>query len=108
MLGSSPVMAFVPSTDLARSRVFYEDLLGLTVSELTPYALVLRGAGTTIRVARVEELTPQPFTVLGWVVTDLAAAMGPLTAGSVEFTVYEGVGQDCNGVWTTPNGDRIA
>ena len=34
--------------------------------------------------------------------------MGPLTAGSVEFTVYEGMGQDGDGVWTTPNGDRIA
>ena len=108
MLGSSPVMAFVPSTDLGRSRAFYEDLLGLAVSEVNPYALVLAGAGTTIRVAKVAELVPQAFTVLGWIVTDMKQAVDALTARSVEFIRYPGMEQDADGIWTTPGGDQIA
>jgi hypothetical protein len=38
MLGSAPVMAFVPSTDLERSRRFYADLLGLTPASGPPQA----------------------------------------------------------------------
>ena len=108
MLGSSPVVAFVPSTDLGRSRIFYEDLLGLAVSEVGPYALVLAGGGTTIRLAKVDELVPQPFTVRGWIVTDIKQAIERLTARSVEFIRYTGMEQDADGSWTTPGGDRIA
>jgi catechol 2,3-dioxygenase-like lactoylglutathione lyase family enzyme len=108
MLGSSPVVAFVPSTDLGRSRAFYEDLLGLAVSEVGPYALVLAGGGTTIRLAKVDELVPRPFTVLGWIVTDMKKAVEGLTVRSVEFIRYAGMEQDADGIWTTPGGDRIA
>jgi catechol 2,3-dioxygenase-like lactoylglutathione lyase family enzyme len=108
LLGSSAVMAFAPSTDLARSRLFYEDTLGLTVTDQNPYACVLRGEGTVIRVARVEELTPQPFTILGWIVPDMRATIRELTARGVTFTRYDGMGQDDDGVWTTPGNDQIA
>jgi catechol 2,3-dioxygenase-like lactoylglutathione lyase family enzyme len=108
MLSSSPLVAFVPSTDLVRSRTFYEDLLGLTVSEVNPYALVLVGRGATIRVAKVAELVPQPFTVLGWIVTDMKKAVEALTARSVEFIRYTGMDQDADGIWTAPGGDRVA
>jgi catechol 2,3-dioxygenase-like lactoylglutathione lyase family enzyme len=108
MLGSSPVVAFVPSTNLGRSRAFYEDLLGLAVSEVSPNALVLAGGGTTIRLAKVDELFPQPFTVLGWIVTDMKKATGGLAARSIEFIRYAGMEQDADGIWTTPGGDRIA
>jgi hypothetical protein len=35
MLTSAPAIAFVPSTDLDRSRRFFADVLGLPVVELT-------------------------------------------------------------------------
>ncbi|MFC1413302.1 VOC family protein [Streptacidiphilus sp. N1-12] len=108
MLGSSPVTAFLPSTDPVRSRAFYEGLLGLTVTASDGFALVLEGAGTTIRVTRVETFTPQPFTALGWVVQDIARVMSQLAEQSVEFVVFEGMGQDADGVWTAPGGHRIA
>ncbi len=108
MLASSPVMAFLPSTDPVRSRAFYEGVLGLTVSASDGFALVLDGGGTTIRVTRVEAFEPQPFTVLGWVVPDIAQAMAQLAQHSVEFMVFEGMGQDADGLWTAPGGHRIA
>ncbi len=108
MLGSSSVMAFVPSVDLERARAFYEGVLGLSVSSAGPYALVLAGGGTMIRVAQVGELRPQPFTVLGWAVDDFDGAMAYLTTRSVKFVHYDGMEQTEDGVWTAPGGDRIA
>ena len=49
-------VAFVASTDLQRSRAFYEGVLGLRVQRTTSFALVLVGGGTTVRVTRVDLL----------------------------------------------------
>ena len=108
MLGSSPVTAFLPSTDPVRSRAFYEGVLGLTVSASDGFALVLEGGGTAIRVTHVETFEPQPFTALGWVVPDIVQVMAQLAQHAVEFVVFEGMGQDAGGVWTAPSGHRIA
>ncbi|NUR89830.1 MAG: VOC family protein [Nonomuraea sp.] len=99
------LVAFVPTTDLDRARAFYEGTLGLAVAEVTPFAVVLRCGGTTLRVTKVERLTPQPFTVLGWTVDDVHASLASL---DVEAVRYEGIGQDSAGVWTTPDGIRVA
>jgi len=108
MLGSAPVIAFVPSTDLARSRQFYEEVVDLAVAEVTSFACVLRAGGTMVRVTLVEQLTPQPFTVLGWSVAEIGQAMAELTARGAEFAHYAGMDQDDAGVWTTPTGDSVA
>lgn len=107
-LGSAAVVAFAPATDLERSRAFYEGVLGLTVIELTPFALVLDGDGTTVRVTQVGELRVQPFTVLGWDVQDIQAQASELAERGVEFVRYEGMGQDEHGVWTAPGGAQVA
>ena len=108
MLAEAPIVAFVPTTDLDRARSFYEGVLGLAVEEVNGFACVLRGGGTTLRVTLVESLTPQPFTVLGWLVTDLAGAIDGLTGNGVAFRRFDGMDQDERGVWTAPGGARIA
>jgi catechol 2,3-dioxygenase-like lactoylglutathione lyase family enzyme len=108
MLDSAPVVAFVPATDLDRSRRFYEDVLGLSLVETNPFACVFLAAGTTLRVTKVEGLRPQPFTVLGWTVPDIHHAVGELTGRGVEVAHYDGMGQDRHGVWTAPDGTRVA
>ena len=108
MLGGAPVIAFVPSLDLSRSGAFYADVLGLTLEEVTPYACVLRGGSTMLRVTKVGSLRPQSFTVLGWQVDDIHAVVGRLAAAGVDLVRHEGMDQDSAGVWTTPGGDRVA
>jgi len=61
-----------------------------------------------LRVTKVEDLRPQPFTVFGFAVDDIAVEMDRLAAGGVEFNRYDGFGQDPAGVWTAPGGDRVA
>ena len=47
---------------------------------------------------------PSPHPVLGWNVDDMNAAATSLRARGVGFTVYEGMGQDDLGIWTSPDG----
>ncbi len=108
MLRTSHAVAFLPSTDLERSERFFVDVLGLVVSSRSDFACVLDLGGATLRVTKVEDLRPQPFTVLGWVVDDVRAELAALRAYGVEPMRYDGMTQDDDGVWTAPGGEGIA
>ena len=108
MLTTSEVIAFAASTDLGRARHFYEGTLGLTVLDENPYACVLDAHGTMLRVTAVGEVAHPGYTVLGWRVADIAATVAELGTRGVVFARYDGMAQDDQGVWTTPNGDRVA
>ena len=82
--------------------------LGLTFVEDTPFALVFDAHGIQLRVTRVEELTPSPHTVLGWDVGDVPAAVKQLGGKGVTFERYEGLGQDDDGIWSSPDGTKVA
>jgi catechol 2,3-dioxygenase-like lactoylglutathione lyase family enzyme len=102
-------VAFVPSTDLDRSRRFYEGVLGWSVAEQDAFAVVLDAGGVTIRVTNVgHDFHVQPFTVLGWEVGDIRAAAVALVERGVEFLRVGGLEQDEAGVWTAPDGSQIA
>jgi catechol 2,3-dioxygenase-like lactoylglutathione lyase family enzyme len=107
-LRDAPIVAFAATTDLDRAREFYAGVLGLSVEYTDGFACVLRGGGTSLRLTKVDSFAPQPFTVLGWAVPDIAATMASLTAAGVTFHRYDGMGQDEAGVWTAPSGVRIA
>jgi catechol 2,3-dioxygenase-like lactoylglutathione lyase family enzyme len=108
MLAHSPLFAFVPTTDIERAAAFYGTTLGLEVLELTAYAAVLDADGTTVRLTLVQELTPQPFTVLGWLVDDIHETVARLAGSGVEPLRYDGLEQDASGIWTAPGGARVA
>ena len=108
MLDAAEPMAFLPSQDLDRSEQFFAGALGLTLESRSPFASVFRCGALALRVTKVDGLRPQPFTVFGWVVEDIHGVLDQLRHHGVEPVVYDGVEQDAQGVWTTPNGDRIA
>jgi len=108
MLETADVVAFIPSRDLDRSERFFHDVVGLTLLSRSPYASVFRSGQSSLRVTKVDEFEPQPFTVVGWVVADLRAEAAHLRVVGVGFLRYDGMGQDDDAVWTTPNGDLIA
>jgi len=108
MLTSNKVMAFVATNDADRARPFYGEVLGLELVEEHQWAIVFRGGGTMIRVQKTKGFEPPPHTALGWEVTDIAATMQGLRARGVEFLAYGFPGQDASGVWTTPDGTKVA
>ena len=108
MLESALPVAFVPSTDLGRAREFYEGALGLPVQDVSSFACVFRVGPITLRVTKVDELTPPPFTVFGWEVAAIHEVIAGLAGHGVDFVRYEGMGQDPAGVWTAPGGAQVA
>jgi catechol 2,3-dioxygenase-like lactoylglutathione lyase family enzyme len=108
VLTTSDVIAFAPTTDLARARTFYEDVLGLRPIDQNAYACVLDANGTMLRITAVAEVAHPGYTVLGWRVADVMHSIAHLESRGVVFVRYEGMEQDDRGVWTTPSGDRIA
>jgi catechol 2,3-dioxygenase-like lactoylglutathione lyase family enzyme len=108
MLGASQLVAFVATTDAARARTFYEDVLGLRLVEDEAFALVFASGGTTLRVQKVAKVTPSPYTVLGWSVPNLGRAMEGLRASGVRFESFGLPGQDEDGQWTATDGTRVA
>ena len=108
MLDGARFVGFVPITDVGRARSFYESTLGLRVVEETQFALVVDAGGTTLRLTLVDDHRPQPFTIAGWDVDDIASAVSRLAAAGIEFKRYDGMQQDESGVWHSPSGARVA
>ena len=108
MLAHATIMAFIASADPERAKAFYSERLGLRLVEDSPYALVYDANGIMLRIQKVEELEPAPFTALGWKVENIAQTIDALSAQGVEFQRYSFLEQDPRGVWTTPDGSRVA
>ena len=103
------IIAFVAVRDPERARKFYRDTLGLRlVHEELPFALVFDVNGTMLRVTIVANLNPAPFTVLGWQVPDINIAVKALHQAGVVFQRFPGMPQDDLGIWTSPNGAKVA
>jgi len=108
MLGSARLTAFVATTDSARSRPFYESVLGLRFLSDDRFALVFDSNGTTLRIQKVERFQPLPFTALGWQVAGIQHVVSTLTKLGVAFERYSFLQQDGLGIWTSPAGAKVA
>lgn len=108
MLSTSKVIGFVGTSKPDESRDFYEKRLGLQLLEESPFALVFASGDTTVRVQKVETSASPPYTSLGWEVVDIVQVVRHLTAKGVEFLRFEGLAQNEDGVWLTPDGSQIA
>jgi hypothetical protein len=61
-----------------------------------------------VRLTPVPEPAARPFTIAGWKVPDIGAAVTGLTDRGVQFARYDGMTQDDLGIWTAPGGDQVA
>ncbi len=102
-------MAFVATRDSERAKAFYRDTLGLRLVSDDSFAVVFDANGTMLRVTKVKEFEPMKFTVLGWEVPDIVAAVKELVKAGVRFERYGSfMKQDKLGIWDAPGGGRIA
>jgi catechol 2,3-dioxygenase-like lactoylglutathione lyase family enzyme len=108
MLGSSEVVAFAATVSPDRAKEFYGRVLGLPLIADEPWALVFDAYGTMLRVQKVQNLSPPPFTQLGWKVIDIARMVDTLRERGVTFERYGFLSQDERGIWKAPDGARVA
>jgi catechol 2,3-dioxygenase-like lactoylglutathione lyase family enzyme len=107
MLGSTNVVAFVPTKDTVKARVFYESVLGLRFVKDDGFALVFNANGIMLRIAKAQ-FTPAPFTILGWQVNGIEKIVEGLREKGVVFERFGFFEQDELGIWTAPGGDKVA
>ncbi|TAK13108.1 MAG: VOC family protein [Anaerolineae bacterium] len=101
-------MAFVATADPERALAFYRDVLGLQFLSDEPYALIFDAHGIILRIQKVQQLTPQPFTALGWWVDDIQKTASDLAARGVVFERFPGFKHDSLGIFEFPDGARVA
>ena len=108
MLERSALIGLVAVSDVARAWRLYAGTLGLPIVEESPFALVADAGGTMLGLTVVERPVAARYTVLGWDGAGIASMMDWLSARGVQFTQYQGMGQDDRGVWTAAGGAKIA
>ena len=107
MLRDAAIIGFIPTTDGVRAKHFFSEVLGLEFVVDAQFALVFRVGAGTLRVVRMEEFTPVPYTIFGWEVEDVAARARELAERGVEIARYSFLEQDEGGLWTSPGGDKV-
>jgi len=108
MLTDKKIIALVPITDAARAKAFYADKLGLKFLSEDPFAVVFDANGIMLRLTTVKEFTPQPFSILSWEVADIESSVRQLRTSGVVFERYGFFEQDELGIWTAPDGTKVA
>ena len=107
-IGDARIVSFVGVSDLDAAELFYGGVLGLSLRDARPFALVADIGATQLRITAVDEVRAAPYTVLGWQVDDIESTVDELVAKGVRFHRYDGMDQDDRGIWTAPSGARIA
>ena len=109
-LAQAAPVSFILTADRTRAKPFYAGALGLPIVAEDPFAVTFALAGgATIRLTDLPGHVGGEHTVLGWTVPDIGAAVAELKARGITFRVYEGFGQDEDGVWQAPGGGaRVA
>jgi catechol 2,3-dioxygenase-like lactoylglutathione lyase family enzyme len=90
MLGDHPVFPIVLSTDLAVSRTFYHETLGLEVVREDTERIMFRCGGDTLLTVSLSTTgTSDTQTQLAWRVPDLGAELADLRARGVPIQEYD-------------------
>ncbi len=90
MLGDHLVFPILLSKDLAKSREFYHDTLGLEILRQDEERIIFRcGSGSQLSVTRSTIGTADMQTQLAWRVPDLRAELADLRARGVPIEAYD-------------------
>jgi len=100
MLRDSHAFSGFSSDDLAKSKQFYGQTLGLVVTDGEEKGVmnIHLGGGARAIVYEKPDHEPATFTVLNFPVKDIDEAVQKLSDAGVRFEKYEGFPQDVRGV----------
>jgi catechol 2,3-dioxygenase-like lactoylglutathione lyase family enzyme len=108
MLASGRLVGFLFTNDYDQARAFYVGKLGCEFVSQDQFALVVTLGGHMIRIAKIPNFTPAQGTVLGWAVDEIEAVVEWLQEQGVKLEKYPFVQDQERGIWTTPDGGKVA
>ena len=89
VLGSYSIHVVLLSRDLAETRSFYHDRLGLEILNESDEAITFRSGDTELAVTKSTTGTADEQTQAGWKVDDLEAELRELRERGVEIQEYD-------------------
>jgi len=101
-------VSFIATDKPDAARTFFADVMGLELREATPFALVFLDGRHVLRVQIMSEMQPVGYTVHGWQVANIVDEIEDLISKGVQFQHFDQLAQDELGIWTTPDGSKIA
>jgi catechol 2,3-dioxygenase-like lactoylglutathione lyase family enzyme len=108
MLAAARLQTLVWTSRLAEATAFYRDVLGLPFRCSEHGASVFDVGGGVLRVAPVSSTTPSAHTIFGFGVADAYATVAWLKTRGVAFERFPGIPHDEHGVFTLPDGAKVA
>ena len=98
MFRNSHAFSGFSTKDIATTKAFYAETLGLDVTEENGMLTLRLEGGGRVLIYPKDNHEPATFTVLNFPVEDIDKAVDELTAAGVAFERYEGAGQDERGI----------
>lgn len=101
MFQASQIFSSFSVDDLDAAADFYGSTLGLEVArddDMMGMLKIRLGSGADVMVYSKPDHTPATFTILNFIVKDIEAALGDLTAAGVRMLRYDGFDQDEKGI----------
>jgi catechol 2,3-dioxygenase-like lactoylglutathione lyase family enzyme len=89
-------------------KAFYADTLGLKFIKDDGFAFHFDLGGRLLRLSRVPAVVPAAYAVLGFEVKGIEKIVDALIAKGVQMERYGFLQQDARGVWTAPDGAKVA
>jgi catechol 2,3-dioxygenase-like lactoylglutathione lyase family enzyme len=110
MLKAYDTAAMIPTKDLEKTRRFYEDVLGFSVSYEDPGGIQYQSGGTSFFLYPTQFAGTAQHTLLGWIVDDMDSVVDDLTSKGVTFEQYDmpGMKTDARGIVEMAPGEKGA
>lgn len=108
MFGKTKAFSGFSVDDIPEARKFYEETLGLDVSEEYGMLTLHIHEGGDIMIYPRDDHSPATYTILNFPVEDVDRAVDQLSERGVTFERYEGFAQDEKGIARGDEGPAIA
>src|SRR5213082_4087626 len=100
MLGTAPIRAYIPVSNLQRARRFYEQTVGLEPGEEYGGGVIYRCGGTEVFMYPTPNAGTSKASQAFWQVEDIEKEVAELIARGVKFEKYDMPGIDEKGIST--------
>jgi len=108
MLGTAPIRAYIPASNLQRARKFYEQTLGLEPGEQYGGGVIYRCGGTEAFLYQTPNAGTSKASQAFWQVADVEAEVAELKASGVVFEEYDMPGIKMQNSIATGGGAKTA
>jgi len=108
MLKNAPIRAYLPVTDLARARRFYENTLGLQAKEAFAGGVIYECGGSEVFMYPTTNAGTSKASQAFWSVDDVEAEVAELKTRGVTFEEYDMPGVNMKNSIATGGGAKTA